>query len=204
MTVLQSTLQNPATATLLKLVQARRIYYSLSAASPVPDAAIEEIMQNAVLHVPSSFNSQTTRVVLLLKDEHQRLWDATIEIMEGLVAVGTVPRESFEGHTRPKLERFRNSYGTVLFFVDYEALAPIKDKYKLYAHMFDPFALESNAMAQFLGMSPPTLGFGANLQPYNPLIDTKLSAQLVFGTPTGEPEDKTFEPLESRYKVFGR
>ena len=40
----------------------------------------------------------------------------------------------------------------VLFFVDYEALAPIKEKFAIYADKFDPFALESNAMSQYLGM----------------------------------------------------
>lgn len=59
-------------------------------------------------------------------------------------------------------------------------------------------------------------GFGANLQHYSPLIDShvqeqwnlptswKLDAQLVFGTPTGEPGEKTFLPLEGRFKVFGK
>jgi predicted oxidoreductase (fatty acid repression mutant protein) len=58
-------------------------------------------------------------------------------------------------------------------------------------------------------------GFGANLQHYNPLIDDKVAATwgvpkdwelastLVFGTPVGEPGDKTFLPLEERVKVFG-
>jgi predicted oxidoreductase (fatty acid repression mutant protein) len=59
-------------------------------------------------------------------------------------------------------------------------------------------------------------GLGANLQHYSPLIDTpvqkqwnipaswKLDAQLVFGTPTGQPIEKTFAPLEDRFKVFGK
>lgn len=40
----------------------------------------------------------------------------------------------------------------VLFFVDYESLAPIKEKFAIYADKFDPFAQESNAMSQYLGM----------------------------------------------------
>lgn len=59
-------------------------------------------------------------------------------------------------------------------------------------------------------------GFGANLQHYSPLIDEqiaktwnipaswKLDAQLVFGTPNSEPGEKTFAPIEDRYKVFGK
>jgi predicted oxidoreductase (fatty acid repression mutant protein) len=128
--------------------------------------------------------------------------------------------------------------------VEYESLASIKEKFAIYADKFDPFALESNAMSQYLGKFPFILtdveikiapnmnmsltiestvwlaleseGFGANLQHYSPLIDEqiaktwdlpaswKLDAQLVFGVPTSEPGEKTFEPLENRFKVFGK
>ncbi|KAK6365713.1 putative nitroreductase [Exophiala oligosperma] len=57
-------------------------------------------------------------------------------------------------------------------------------------------------------------GLGASLQHYNPLIDQgicktwgispewELKAQLVFGKPTGQPDEKTFQPLEDRLKIF--
>ena len=58
------------------------------------------------------------------------------------------------------------------------------------------------------------LGFGVNLQHYNPLIDEsvakewnipaswKLMAEMPFGTPLGGPGEKEFKPLEDRIKVF--
>lgn len=58
-------------------------------------------------------------------------------------------------------------------------------------------------------------GLGANLQHYNPLIDAKvaetwnvpsdweLSAQLVFGTPAGPPNEKAYKPVEERFKIYG-
>ncbi|RHZ55489.1 hypothetical protein CDV55_105429 [Aspergillus turcosus] len=209
--------KNPATTTLLELVKTRRSCYKLKAESPISDEAIESIVQTALLHVPTSFNTQTTRVVLLLKEEHQKLWDITIKIMEGLVADGKVPKEMFENHTKPKLLGFGAGYGTILFFTDFESLAPLKEKFAIYADKFDPFALEANAMAQYLVWTALcSEGFGANLQHYSPLIDEevqktwnipaswKLDAQLVFGTPTGAPGEKTFLPLEDRYKVFGK
>ena len=60
-----------------------------------------------------------------------------------------------------------------------------------------------------------TLGFGANLQHYNPLIDAELArtfnlptewvlrAQLVFGSIESPAGEKTFKPIEERVKVFG-
>ncbi|KAL2810077.1 Nitroreductase-like protein [Aspergillus granulosus] len=215
--------KNPATATLLEAVKARRTIYGLKAESPVSDEVIESIVRDAVLHVPSSFNTQTSRVVLLLKDEHKKVWDIALQAMEGLVASGVLPKEAYESSTKPKLEGFRAGYGTVLFFVDYDSLKEIKEKFAIYADKFDPFALESNAMSQYLGMLMVAVwtalsseGFGANLQHYSPLIDEqiqstwnlpaswKLDAQLVFGTPTSGPLDKAFAPLEDRLRVFGK
>lgn len=60
------------------------------------------------------------------------------------------------------------------------------------------------------------LGFGANLQHYNPVIDTPVSkqwdipsdwrlvAQLVFGSPEGSAKEKQQKPIEERVKIFGK
>lgn len=59
-------------------------------------------------------------------------------------------------------------------------------------------------------------GFGANLQHYNPVIDQKaqnhwnippewsLKAQLVFGGKAGEPNEKTYKPVEERMFLYGK
>ncbi len=41
-------------------VEKRRTYYGISNASPVSDAEIQEIIEEAVKNVPSAFNSQST------------------------------------------------------------------------------------------------------------------------------------------------
>ena len=43
----------------------RRTYYSITNQSPISDQEIECIVNMTVRHVPSAFNSQSTRVVLL-------------------------------------------------------------------------------------------------------------------------------------------
>ena len=60
--------------TFAEALEHRRSYYSISNDSPVQDEEIVHIIRTAVKHVPSAFNSQTTRIVLLLGDEHQKLW----------------------------------------------------------------------------------------------------------------------------------
>ncbi|KAK2755789.1 hypothetical protein FQN54_005939 [Arachnomyces sp. PD_36] len=209
-----STSSNPTT-TFVELAKNRRTHYALSPTSPVPDSEIEQLVKDAALHVPSSFNTQSTRLVLLLHDQHKKLWDLTIGVFEGLVEAGKIPKEMWEGHTQPKLQGMRNGYGTVLFFEDPAHIAPFSEKFPTYKEQFPKWAQHSNAMHQyFLWTTLESLGFGANLQHFNPLIDEAVAkewslpsewglvAQLVFGTPTGEPGEKSFNDLETRVKIF--
>lgn len=75
----------------IKAVQERRTIYQLGKNSPVPDSKIEELVNTAILNVPSSFNTQSTRLVVLLHKEHDRLWDVVIDTMGNLVQSGAVP-----------------------------------------------------------------------------------------------------------------
>ena len=53
----------------------RRSYYALSNKSLVSDEEIENIVKFAVKNIPSAFNSQSTRMVLLLGVQHVKLWN---------------------------------------------------------------------------------------------------------------------------------
>ena len=81
--------------------------YSLNKTSPISDSRIEEIARVAIKDVPSSFNSQSTRLVVLLKDQHDKFWDVTKEILKAIV-----PEDSWS-HTEQRLNGFRAGYGTV-------------------------------------------------------------------------------------------
>ena len=74
----------------------RRTYYSITNQSPVSDEEIERIVNLAVTHVPSAFNSQSTRVVLLLGENHKKLWHIVKETLRKIV-----PPEVFKT-TKPK------------------------------------------------------------------------------------------------------
>lgn len=94
-------------APFLEAVAKRRTYYPLEKKSPISDARIQEIIKEAILHVPSSFNSQSTRVVLLVKSEHEKLWDIAIEVLKGVV-----PADAFAS-TEQKLNMFKGAYASV-------------------------------------------------------------------------------------------
>ena len=92
----------------LEAIEARRSIYALANETTIPDSRIEEIVKHAVLHVPSAFNSQTARCVVLLKDQHQKLWDIALEASKA-----SLPPELFEKMVGPRIPGFRGAYGTV-------------------------------------------------------------------------------------------
>jgi uncharacterized protein len=89
-------------------------------------------------------------------------------------------------------------------------------KFPIYSDKFPVWATQSDGMLQYvIWTALEACNLGANLQHYNPVIDQKVSeqwkvppswklnAQLVFGGRTNEPDERTFMPMEDRYKVFG-
>ncbi len=92
-------------------VKARRTYYQLSDESPISDDRIHELVQEVIKHTPSSFNSQSTRAVVLLGDEHEKLWEDIVKPAVKAVA----PPEAWEGSNK-RLSGFAAAYGTVSTF----------------------------------------------------------------------------------------
>lgn len=91
----------------LDTMAARRTIYTLNKEIPIPQSRIEEIIEHAILHVPSCFNSQSTRIVMLVGDEHDKLWGI---VKESVKAVA--PPEAWPTSEK-KLNGFKAGYGTV-------------------------------------------------------------------------------------------
>ena len=189
----------------------RRSYYHINNDSPVADEEIVRIVHEAVKYVPSAYNSQSTRIVLLLKDEHKKLWEIVKSILKTML-----PKEVFS-KTEKKIDTsFSNGHGTVLFFEDASVVGKFMEAYPLYSSNFKVWAQHTSAMHQFtIWTLLEDLGFGASLQHYNPLIDEEvkrtwhlpkeweLIAQMPFGMPIEAPGKKDMKPLEERVMVFG-
>ncbi|KAI1214788.1 Nitroreductase [Annulohypoxylon truncatum] len=205
-----STSTSTMASSLLESVKARRTYYVLNKELPISTDRVQEIVKETLLHVPSSFNSQSNRILVLFGAEHDKLWDIASGILKTIV-----PADAWE-HTAQRMNGFKAGAGTVLFFDDQNVVNGMQEKFALYADKFPIWAQQSNAMAQYVVWTALTAeGVGANLQHYNPLIDVKvasewgipeswkLNAQLVFGGRSGEAGPKDFQPIEERYKAFG-
>ncbi|KAI4863220.1 Nitroreductase [Hypoxylon rubiginosum] len=194
----------------LDLLKVRRTYYVLNKELAISKDRIQEIVKDSVLHVPSSFNSQSNRVLVVFGAEHDKLWEYASEILKTIV-----PADAWQ-HTADRMNMFKAAAGTVLFFEDQDVVNKMQAQYPLYSDKFPIWALQSDAMLQYVIWTALTAeGVGANLQHYNPLIDAKvasewgipdswkLNAQLVFGGRTGDAGPKEFQPIEERFKVAG-
>lgn len=192
-----------------QVVENRRTIYAIGKESPISDKEIQDIVEHSVKHVPSSFNSQSGRVVILLGEQHDKLWDITKEVLRNIV-----PEANFAS-TEEKIDSFRNGYGSLLFFEDQAVVEGLQEQFTLYKDNFPVWSLESSGMLQFtIWAELEAAGLGASLQHYNPLIDElvkeqwkvpdkwKLLAQMPFGKPLAPPQEKSFAPLEDRVKVF--
>lgn len=193
-----------------KAIENRRTYYSINDKSPISDAEIKEIIDFAVLHTPSAFNSQSTRIVLLLNDSHKKLWNITKKTLKKMI-----PAEAFASTEAKINNAFAAGHGTILFYEDQSVVEGLQKAFPTYSENFPVWSQQTSAMHQFVVWTMlEEAGLGASLQHYNPIIDEevaktwninpkwKLIAQMPFGTPTSEPAPKEFEPLENRISVF--
>lgn len=193
---------------MLDLMKMRRSRYSLTDRLPVPVSEVEKLVEECVKQAPSAFNSQSARVVLLLANGHKKLWRIVLEALRPLV-----PADTF-GETEKKIKSFAAAFGTVLFLEDEEVVRSLQKKFPTYKEHFPAWSLQSDGMLQFaVWTALSERGIGASLQHYNPLIDEetarvfhlpkswKLLAQMPFGQPFAQPEEKTYLPLSERFRV---
>ena len=96
--------------TLQQAAETRRSIYALNKNLPVSNEEISEIVKHAVLHTPSSFNSQSTRVVVLFGEEHGKVWQFVEDALRAIV-----PAEQFEP-TAQKIKSVQSRRGDHFVF----------------------------------------------------------------------------------------
>ena len=196
--------------TLQQAFDERRSIYALGNELPIAPRAIVNMAERVLLHTPSSFNSQSSRLVVLFGAEHQKLWDIAEKELRAAVGDG-----DFSG-SKQKLDGFRASAGTVLFYEDKNVTESLQEQFALYADRFPVWAQQTSAMHQYaMWTELRTLNVGANLQHYNPLVDEdvakafsipdswELVAQMPFGNIVEPAGKKTYQPVNERMKVLG-
>ncbi|MES2529492.1 MAG: nitroreductase family protein [Pseudomonadota bacterium] len=193
----------------LTLFTTRRSQYALGKNLPIAEAEVDALIRQAIRLAPSSFNSQSSRAVVLFGAASEKLWKSiTKEILRPMV-----PAEAFAS-TDAKMDSFAAGAGTVLFYEDQDVIKDLQQKYPLYADNFPLFSEHSSGMAQFaVWTALAEAGIGASLQHYAPLIDAevastwdipaswKMRAQMPFGSNQKPFNEKSFISDDVRFKT---
>lgn len=193
----------------LKNIQTRRSIYGISNEATLTDEKLKELVETSVNHVPSAFNSQTSRALLLIGQGHKKLWSITMNQLKA-----RIPEDKFQS-TKDKIDSFASGYGTVLFFEEQDTIKNLQSQFPTYSENFPNWSQQASGMLQLVVWTAlEAEGMGASLQHYNPLIDEevakafqtpeswKLIGQMPFGKPTADAGEKTFLPIESRVRVI--
>lgn len=193
----------------IETLKKRRSIYAIGTKTSLSTEALDTLIRDAVRLSPSSFNSQSSRVVILFGDANQKLWSITTEILRAMV-----PADAFAS-TEAKMKMFAAGVGTVLFYEDNAAIEALQEAYPLYAPAFPGFAEHSNGMAQIsVWNALADAGLGATLQHYSNLIEEpvakefglsakwSLKAQMPFGSIESAAGEKTFIADEGRFLTF--
>lgn len=194
----------------IQLQTKRRTIYALGKNLKQANADLVTLIETAIKNAPSSFNNQTTRAVILFNQYHDQLWDMTAARLKS-----EVPTEAAYQKTVEKLNGFKAAYGTILYFTDTDVVKQYETDYALYADNFADWAEQAQGNAQYsVWTALAENGIGANLQHYNPLIDTqvaeaygipanwRLRGQMPFGSIEAAAGEKDFMPDADRFKIF--
>ncbi|CAN7545900.1 nitroreductase family protein [Bosea sp. LjRoot90] len=193
---------------MLDKLKRRRTQYALGKNLPISETQVDGLIREAIRLSPSSFNSQSSRAVILFGKESDKFWNITREALRAIV-----PAADFDA-TAKKIDSFANGAGTVLFYEDQEPVKALQANFPLYAHNFPIWSEHSTGMAQLaVWTTLADVGIGASLQHYHPLVDAEvaktwsipaswtLRAQMPFGSNEAAFAEKAFIDDELRFRT---
>lgn len=170
---------------------------------------LTRLIKEAVHCCPSALNSQSVRVVILNDQAHLKFWNMVKSVQKN-----HVPEHIYESAAM-RIELCEEAFGTVLFFEDSSVVKALQKQKPLQAADFAVWSEQTSGMAQFaVWTAISSVGLGASLQHYNPMIDVEtkellnlpdswdLKAQLVFGSILKNAEEKSYEEDETLFRVM--
>ncbi|MFX7298679.1 nitroreductase family protein, partial [Acinetobacter baumannii] len=107
----------------IELIKNRRSIYAIGNNLNQSNDEIEKLIQEAIRHSPSAFNSQSSRAVILFGQSHHKFWDTVLEVLKSIV-----PAEAISG-TEQKIQSFAAGAGTVLFYEDQNVVKGLQEQF---------------------------------------------------------------------------
>jgi len=190
---------------LLEAIKTRRSVYELEDALPISDDKLKQLIKDVLQYTPTAYHSQSPRIMLLLSKEHKKFWELTKDELRKIVPEKDFPK------TERKINKFQNSYGTILYFDDRDVLQQLIEDHPLYADKFRRWKEQQNGMLQVnIWTLLSTYKIGASLQHYAKIVEERakeefdipasweLIAQMPFGAIKEQPDTKEYQDIETR------
>lgn len=186
----------------------RHSFYDINNNLPIEKDKIIEIIKKCLEIYPSSFNTQSARLMLLWGPEHQNFWSL---VEKDLLKIAPIDKNET---IKKRISSFAKGRGTILFFDDKDIVKGLEKKMPLYAENFNNWSNQGNAILQYMIWTAlANHSIGASMQHYNPLINTsvqqayklpqnwELVAQMPFGGIENMPQPHSFENIEEKLMV---
>ncbi len=158
---------------MIESIKKRRSQYNLTSEN-FDEKELFKDFKEIIRTAPSSFNSLNQRIYILTGENHNKMWDITLEELKKVS-----PNEEAFAMTKKKIDGFKQAYGTILFYEDLDIVRGLQNKFPLYKDNFPSWSVQQNAMLQVnFWNTISSHGYGASLQHYNPLIDERLSQEF--------------------------
>ncbi|OFU52020.1 nitroreductase family protein [Aerococcus sp. HMSC10H05] len=174
------------------LLTKRRSQYAIGANTDVTAADVTAALNEVIPQVPSAFNSQATRVVVVSGENNVKLWELVKNVQKDVLDEATL------NYMTPIMDGARDAVGTILFFEDRDAVEsgiPANEERRL---IYKNHASANAQLTTWLTLTE--LGLGANLQHFNigyeqgfdrsirELLDLSESWELIAQMPFGSIE----------------
>ena len=137
------------------LLTKRRSQYAIGANTDVTAADVTAALNEVIPQVPSAFNSQATRVVVVSGENNVKLWELIKNVQKDVLDEATL------NYMTPIMDGARDAVGTILFFEDRDAVEsgiPANEERRL---IYKNHASANAQLTTWLTLTE--LGLGANL-----------------------------------------
>ena len=197
-------------ATLFEILDNRRSHYSLEPEWVVSQEVVEKLVGDTLLKVPTAFNSQPVRAVLLTGENHKEYWQMVEDKL-----IEMIGKERYDKNTKEKIHSgFMSAVATILWYDDESVTKEMQRDNPTYAPNFPKWAHQvqgSHQLIVWVGLSQ--LGFGVNLQHYTNLIEDEVKekfgipkewaaiAEMPFGKALDTPAPKDKKPLSETFLI---
>src|SRR5690554_7880314 len=118
----------------LEIARKRRTQYALGSDLPISQDQVTGLIKEAIRQAPSSFNSQSSRALILHGAQSVKFWDIVRDELRRIVPADAFPT------TEKKIDGFAAGAGTVLFYEDQDVVKGLQEQFPLYADNFPTFS----------------------------------------------------------------